>query len=89
MPGENVTVMSRPDMELFLSEWETPVGNRNPGYTLDYPILPGAGDPQAGCVVRCLNAQSAGLGLVLTLPRWYAEPFSTPLIAHGALGLAA
>jgi hypothetical protein len=32
MPGENVTVMARPDMELFLSEWETPVGNRNPGF---------------------------------------------------------
>lgn len=81
-PGENVTVMSRPDMELFLSEWETPVNNRNPGFTLDYPIPPGKGStessgPHTGCIVRCVNAVSAGLGCVLTLPRWYAEPFST------------
>ena len=80
MPGEGTTVMSRPDLELFLSEWETPVGNRNPGYTLDYPIPPGAGDPERGCIVRCLNATAADLGIVLTLPRWYAEPFSTPVI---------
>ncbi|KAB7752876.1 hypothetical protein [Mycolicibacterium mucogenicum] len=83
MLGENTTVMSRPDMELFLSEWETPVGNRNPGFNLDYPIAPGAGDPESGCVVRVLEAQAAGLGVLLTLPRWYAEPFSTPLIAAG------
>ncbi|OCB49182.1 hypothetical protein A5721_02735, partial [Mycobacterium vulneris] len=76
MPGEDITVMSRPDLELFISTWETPVGNRNPGFNLEYPIPPGAGDKERGCVVRCLNAVSGGLGLVLTLPRWYADPFS-------------
>lgn len=81
MPGENTTVMSRPDLELFLSELETPVGNRNPGFNLEYPIPAGAGDKDAGCIVRCLNANAAGLGCVLTLPRWYAEPFSEPVIA--------
>lgn len=81
LPGENTTVMSRPDMELFLSEWETPVGNRNPGFNLEYPIPPGAGDKERGCVVRCLNASAKDLGCLVTLPRWYAEPFSTALIA--------
>lgn len=81
VPGENTTVMSRPDMELFLSEWETPVGNRNPGFNLEYPIPPGAGDKEAGCIVRCIDAVSAGLGCVLTLPQWYAEPFGDQVIA--------
>lgn len=71
MPGENVTIMSRPDMELILSEWETPVLNRNPGFNLEYPIPPGAGDPLRGCVVRAIDATAGGLGAVLTLPRWY------------------
>lgn len=83
MLGENTTVMSRPDMELFISEWETPVDNRNPGFSLEYPIPPGKGDadPSRGCVVRALGSPQAGLGCVLTLPRWYAEPISTPRIA--------
>jgi hypothetical protein len=81
MPGEDTTVMSRPDMELFLSSWETPVGNRNPGFNLEYPIPPGKGSKDNGAIIRCLNATAADLGLVLTLPRWYAEPFGTRLIA--------
>ena len=65
MPGENVTIMSRPDMELILSEWETPVLNRNPGFNLEYPIPPGAGDPLRGCVVGAIDATAGGLGAVL------------------------
>ena len=90
LPGENTTVMARPDLELFLSEHETPVGNRNPGFNLDYPIPAGKGSPDAlgpnpGCVVRALNVAGPGLGCVLTLPRWYAEPFGTPRIVGGNL----
>lgn len=84
LPGENTTVMSRPDMELFVSEWETPVGNRNPGFNLEYPIGPGFGSsdvdgPNPGCIVRALGVVD-GAAVTLTLPRWYADPFSTPRI---------
>lgn len=90
LPGEGTTVMARPDMELMLSELETPVDNRNPGFNLDYPIPPGKGSPDdrgpnPGCIVRCIGAVSAGLGCVLTLPRWYAEPFGTPRIVASGL----
>jgi hypothetical protein len=83
LPGENSTIMWRPDMEWIVSEWETRPWMRSPGMRNEYPIPPGKGSsetdgPNPGCVVRCLNATSAGLGFVLTLPRWYAEPFSTP-----------
>jgi hypothetical protein len=83
LPGENSTVMSRPDMEWIISEWETTPGQRSPGLRHEYPIPPGKGSseddgPNPGCVIRCVGAASAGLGCVLTLPRWYAEPFSTP-----------
>lgn len=80
LPGENTTVMWRPDMEWLISEWETSPWQRSPGLRHEYPIPPGKGDPdpERGCVIRCLGAKSAGLGCVLTLPRWYADPFSTP-----------
>lgn len=80
LPGENTTVMTRPDMEWLISEWETRPWLRSPGFRHEYPIPPGMGnpDPNKGCVVRCLDAVSAGLGCVLTIPQWYAEPFSTP-----------
>jgi hypothetical protein len=80
LPGENTTVMTRPDLEWLISEWETSPWLRSPGFRHEYPILPGHGDSARGCVVRCLDADSEGLGCVLTLPRWYAEPFSTPRI---------
>lgn len=85
LPGENSTIMWRPDSEWILSEWETRPWQRSPGLRNEYPIPPGKGSseidgPNPGCVIRCIDAASAGLGFVLTLPRWYAEPFSTPRI---------
>jgi hypothetical protein len=85
LPGENVSVRWRPDLEWLLSEWETPVTNRSPGLRHEYPIPPGEGSADeagtgAGCVVRALNVVN-GAAIVLTLPRWYAEPFSTPRVA--------
>lgn len=84
LPGEDVTVMTRPDMEWILSIWETPVVNRSPGLRHEYPIPPGKGsadsDPtNAGCVVRAVDVVN-GAVCVLTLPRWYSEPFSTPRV---------
>jgi hypothetical protein len=81
--GENVTVMTRPDMEWIISEWETSPWMRSPGKRHEYPIRPGRGSsetdgPNPGCVVRCLGATAEGLRATLTLPRWYREPFSTP-----------
>lgn len=78
LPGENTTVMWRPDTEWLISEWETSPWQRSPGLRHEYPIPPGKGDPGLGCVIRCIEATATGLGCVLTLPRWYAEPFSTP-----------
>lgn len=80
LPGENVTVMTRPDMEWIISEWETDPSLRSPGLRHEYPIGPGQGDSSNGCVVRCLNATTSDLAAVLTLPRWYDTPFSTPVI---------
>lgn len=85
LQGEDVTVMTRPDMEWILSVWETPVANRSPGLRHEYPIPPGEGSPDdggpnPGCVVRARSVVD-GAACVLTLPRWYAEPFSTPRVA--------
>lgn len=82
-PGENVHVNTRPDTETLIAENEAPVGNRWRGQDLEYPILAGAGspDPANGCVVRVQNITNPdGARCELMLPRWYAEPFSTPLV---------
>jgi hypothetical protein len=81
--GENVHVDTRPDTETLIAENEAPVGNRWRGQDLEYPILAGAGspDPTQGCVVRVQNVTNPdGARCELLLPRWYAEPFSTPLV---------
>lgn len=83
-PGENVTVMTRPDMEWILSEWETPVPQRSPGLRHEYPIPAGAGSSDeagqgAGCTVRVLDVIDGAAG-ELTIPRWYDTPFSTPRV---------
>lgn len=76
-----VTVYTRPDLETYISEWETPVGLRAEGKDFEYPIPPGKGDSdrEKGCVVRATNVVD-GAALILTLPRWYDTPFSTPLV---------
>lgn len=84
MVDENVTVMTRMDMEWILSTWETPVANRSPGLRNVYPIPPGKGSPDdgganPGCIVRVTNVVD-GAKLRMTLPRWYGEPFSTPRV---------
>src|SRR5206468_781604 len=83
LPGENTTIMWRPDMEWLISEWETSPWQRSPGLRHEYPIPPGKGSsddsgPNPGCVIRCIGAVSSGLGCVLRLPRWFDGPFSTP-----------
>lgn len=77
----NVTVFTRPDRETYISENETPVGNRAGGRDFEYPILPGEGnaDPENGCTVRVIGA-TEDVSVILTLPRWYDTPFSTPLV---------
>lgn len=75
----NVTVYTRPDLETFISEQETPVGFRNGGFDFEYPIPPGMGDPDEGCTVRAYGITDQA-AVELTLPRWYDTPFSTPLV---------
>ncbi|MCV7354500.1 hypothetical protein [Mycolicibacterium fluoranthenivorans] len=81
--GDGATsVFTRPDLETYISEMETPVGLRAGGRDFEYPIPPGSGtsDPERGCVVRVLGVQDTA-AVRLTLPRWYDSPFSTPLVA--------
>lgn len=77
----SVTIMTRPDLEPYVSEWETPIPLRAAGKDFEYPIPPGCGlsDPKKGCVVRALGVTD-GAAVKLTLPRWYDGPFSTPLV---------
>lgn len=80
--GEIVDVYSRPDMEPIIAANGNPVGNRMRGTALEYPIQPGMGDVENGCVVRALNVTNPnGARCELYLDRWFDEPFSTPLIA--------
>lgn len=81
----NVTVLTRPDKQTYVSEMETPVQLRARGQDFEYPIPPGMGSPDSGganpgCVIRALGVTDTAAA-ILTLPRWYAEPFSTPLVA--------
>jgi hypothetical protein len=82
LAGEALHVDSRPDTETFIADNEAPVGNRMGGRDMEYPILPGAGSPDGdACVVRALQVTNPnGARAELFLPRWYSEPFSTPLV---------
>lgn len=83
---ENLHVNTRPDTETLIAENEAPVGNRWRGKDLEYPILPGCGSPDTGgpdpgCVVRVKDITNPdGARCELLMPRWYNEPFSTPLV---------
>lgn len=77
----NITVYTRPDLETYISEMETPVGYRSPGgQDFEYPIPPGEGDPERGCVIRAIGVGETGAAVRLTLPRWFDAPFSTPTV---------
>lgn len=80
--GEIVDVYSRPDLEPIIAANGAPVLNRMNGTALEYPIQPGMGSVENGCVVRALGVTNPlGARCELHLDRWYDEPFSTPLIA--------
>lgn len=86
--GENIHIDTRPDEETIRAENDAPVGNRMGGNDFFYPIQPGAGAPpgseseQEWAVVRMGNVlHPEGSRVELDLPRWYAEPFSTPRVA--------
>lgn len=80
VPGDGgVNIYTRLDMETYISENETLVGGRAAGRDFEYPIPPGSGDPDEGCVVRVIGAVDE-VNIRLTLPRWHDSPFSTPLV---------
>jgi hypothetical protein len=66
-------------METYISEWGTPVDLRAGGRKFKYPIPPGKGDTEAGCVVRALNVID-GAAIKLRIPQWFDSPFSTPRV---------
>lgn len=78
--GEDLIVQTRPDLETLIAANDAPVGNRLAGRDFEYPIPPGAGDSNRGCVVLVENIVD-GAALRLKLPRWHEEPFGTPLVA--------
>lgn len=75
----NVNINTRPNMETYISEWGTPVDLRAGGRKFKYPIPPGKGDTEAGCVVRALNVID-GAAIKLRIPQWFDSPFSTPRV---------
>lgn len=80
MNDEDLDIQTRPDLETFITSLETPFANRNAGKDFEYPIPPGQGDSDRGCVVRVNVTNPDGARCELDLPRWYDEPFSTPRI---------
>lgn len=81
VPGDGgISIYTRPDLETYISENEVLVGGRAAGRDFEYPIPPGSGDPDEGCVVRVIGVTDE-VNVRLTLPRWYDGPFSTPLVA--------
>lgn len=84
--GENIDVDWSPDTETIIAENENPVYARMAGRDLEYPILPGAGDPENGCTIRVTNITNPdGARCELELPRWHDQPFGTPRV-YAALG---
>lgn len=89
--GQNFHAMTRPDEETLRAEDDTPLGNLMNGTDFEYPIPAGHGeapefDDDGRCVngapVRIVNCTNPdGARVELDLHRWYAEPFSTPLVA--------
>jgi hypothetical protein len=79
-PGENVHVDSRPDTETIIAQNGAPVGNRWAGKDLEYPIPPGGEVPGGATVLVQQVTNPDGFRCELDLVRWYAEPFSEPLI---------
>lgn len=78
---EDLDIQTRPDLETFITSLETPFAGRMKGRDFEYPIAPGQGDPDEGCIVRVVNTNSDGCRIELDLPFWYDEPFSTTRIA--------
>lgn len=79
--GENIHVDWAPDVETIIAENEAPVYARMAGRDLEYPIQPGMGAPEAGCVIRVNQITNPdGARCELYLPRWHNEPFGTPRV---------
>lgn len=78
-PGEDLSVFSRPDLETLVAANDAPVNARLAGKDLEYPIPPGEGDPENGCIIRATNVND-GLAMKIKMQRWYEDPFSTALV---------
>jgi hypothetical protein len=79
--GEDCIVQCRPDLETLIAANDNPVGNRMGGRDFEYPIPPGAGDPEKGCVVLVQDIAN-GASCRLKLSRWHEEPFGQPLVVR-------
>jgi hypothetical protein len=88
--GEHVEADSRPDVMTLVAANGNPVQQRLNGRDLEYPIQPGAGDPENGCTVSVRNVTNPdGARCELEMPRWYNEPFSLPTVVGAAVGVGA
>lgn len=77
--GQELDVQSRPDLMTLTAADDSPINGLLAGKDLEYPIPPGAGDPDNGCTVFA-DQITDGLAVKLKLRRWYEDPFSTPLV---------
>lgn len=77
--GENVDIMTRPDLDTYQSENDAPVGLRAAGRDFEYPMLPGMGspDPNEGAVFMATQVTDGG-AFKMELPRWYSSPYARP-----------
>lgn len=83
--GEECEIQTRPDMETYQAANDSPVGLRAEGRDFEYPIPPGAGDPdpENGATFRVDNVVDGG-ALKAELPRWYSSPYARPRLTRAA-----
>lgn len=81
MTLEDLDIQTRPDLETFITSLETDYAGRMKGRDFEYPIAPGQGDAEQGCIIRVNNTNPDGFRIELDLTFWYDEPFSTARIA--------
>jgi hypothetical protein len=84
-PGEACDIYTRPDIDTYQSENDSPVGLRSNGRDFEYPIPPGEGvgsdESDPGATFMATQVDGAA-GLRMELPRWYSSPYSRPRLTR-------
>lgn len=88
-PGENCEIQTRPDLETYQAENDAPVTLRTKGIDFEYPIPPGAGDPnpENGAVFSA-DCTTDGGAVRMELQRWYSSPYARPRLTRALAGVS-